>query len=330
MSIHLPSLPALRAFAAVAREGSFARAAEKLHISTSAVSHQIRSLEEQLGTPLLTRARNGAGHSRTAPTAAGEELLQAVEEALGKLAVACDAIREKARQPRRRLVVSANGSFASLWLAARLASFARQHPSVDWLMRSEESLRPDLSAEGIDIAVLRLKPDAMLPQDRLLFSETLFPVCSPALAEGLTAEQLPRLTLLQEEGNSPEREWARWLPLLGHAPDACHILRFDRFNQAISAAIAGVGIAIGRSPTIDGELQAGRLVRLFAPLSMRYDWAFVLRVRPGVARDPHVTQLVSYLLAEAGSNGRRPAEEESGVDAVQHEPLRTRQRRGRP
>ncbi len=141
MSSHLPSLPAFRAFAAVAREGSFARAAEKLHISTSAVSHQIRALEEQLGTPLLTRARNGAGRSSTGPTAAGEELLRAVEEALGRLAMACDAIRAKANQPRRRLVVSANGSFASLWLAARLAAFARQHPSVEWHVRSEDSLR---------------------------------------------------------------------------------------------------------------------------------------------------------------------------------------------
>ncbi len=304
MSSHLPSLPAFRAFAAVAREGSFARAAEKLNISTSAVSHQIRALEEQLGTPLLTRARNGAGRSSTGPTAAGEELLRAVEEALGRLAMACDAIRAKANQPRRRLVVSANGSFASLWLAARLAAFARQHPSVEWHVRSEDSLRPDMAAEGIDIAVLRLKPETMQPQDRLLFSETLFPVCAPALAEGLTEADLPRLTLLQEDGQSAEREWRHWLPLLGHPPDAGQVLRFERFNQAIGAAVAGAGIAIGRSPTIDAELAAGRLVRLFAPLSMRYSWAFVLRVRPEVARDPHVRQLTAYLLAEAGQNAK--------------------------
>ncbi len=148
MSSHLPSLPAFRAFAAVAREGSFARAAEKLNISTSAVSHQIRALEEQLGTPLLTRARNGAGRSSTGPTAAGEELLRAVEDALGRLAMACDAIRAKANQPRRRIVVSANGSFASLWLAARLAAFARQHPSVEWHVRSEELAAPRHGCRG--------------------------------------------------------------------------------------------------------------------------------------------------------------------------------------
>ena len=118
MSNHLPSLPAFRAFAAVAREGSFARAAEKLHVSTSAVSHQIRALEEQLGTPLLTRARNGAGRSSTGPTPAGDELLRAVEEALGRLAMACEAIRVKANQPRRRIVVSAN--LYRIWLDPRV------------------------------------------------------------------------------------------------------------------------------------------------------------------------------------------------------------------
>ncbi len=148
--VPLPSLPALRAFAAVAREGSFVRAAAQLHVTASAVSHQIRQLEEQLHTPLLTRARNGSGHSRTAPTAAGEALLRAVEDTLAKLADACEAIRHQAGRPRSSLVASANGSFASLWLAPRLAAFAALHQSVSWTMRAVETvvLRIAVKVEG--------------------------------------------------------------------------------------------------------------------------------------------------------------------------------------
>ena len=85
MTERIPPLAALRAFAAVARHGSFARAATALHVSTSAVSHQIRGLEASLGTVLLTRARNGTGHTRTAVTAEGESLLRAVEAAFAQL-----------------------------------------------------------------------------------------------------------------------------------------------------------------------------------------------------------------------------------------------------
>src|SRR6201994_1086408 len=121
MTGRIPPLAALRAFAAVARHGSFARAALALHVSTSAVSHQIRSLEAALGAPLLTRARNGAGHTRTAVTAEGESLLRAVEATFAQLATACEAVRERARGVRPMLAISANGSVSSMLLAVRAA-----------------------------------------------------------------------------------------------------------------------------------------------------------------------------------------------------------------
>src|SRR5262249_49089567 len=96
MTDRIPPLASLRAFSAVARNGSFAGAASARHGSTSAVSHQIRGLEAALGASLLTRARNGAGDTRTAVTAEGEELLRAVEAALAQLATACEVVRERA------------------------------------------------------------------------------------------------------------------------------------------------------------------------------------------------------------------------------------------
>jgi len=299
MSARIPSLAALRAFAAVARHGSFSRAAEALHISTSAVSHQIRGVEAELGTPLLTRAANGAGATRTAPTAAGALLLDGVEAAFAQLAASCEAVRGIASEARPLLTISANGSLGSLWLAPRLAAFAARHPSVAWHMRAIEE-EPDLRREGLDLAIGRARPYQIQPPDELLFAETIFPVCSPSLGlKGLPAELLQHGLLEEEHEDSPEKDWRSWLAALGLPGARGTIIRFSNFNHTIGAAIAGAGIALGRSPMVDADLAAGRLVRLFSPLAMPGSWQFVLRSRPGAARDPHVTQLREFLLDAA-------------------------------
>jgi LysR family glycine cleavage system transcriptional activator len=178
MRDRIPPLPALRAFAAVAREGSFGRAAAVLNVSTSAISHQLRSLEADLGTALLHRAGNGTGRSE--PTEAGMALLDAIEAAFAQLGAACATVRQGAQQTRPVLAISANGSIASLWLAPRLARFAALHPSVRWQMRAIETT-PDLLEAGLDLAVLRARRGTAANGDRRLFQETVFPVCSPAL-----------------------------------------------------------------------------------------------------------------------------------------------------
>jgi len=298
MSDRIPPLAALRSFAAVARHGSFARAAEALHVSTSAVSHQVRGLEASLGATLLTRARNGAGHTRTAVTAEGESLLRAVEAGFAQLATACDSVRERARGVRPMLSISANGSVASLWLAPRLAAFAALHPSVQWQVRAIEEA-PDLVGEGLDLAILRARPGSLGEADRLLFSETVFPVCSPTLLPIGSIEDLLRHNLLQEDhGSSREKAWSTWLDRLdaGTRPKPT-IVRFDTFNAAIGAAIAGAGIALGRRPLIDYELASGRLAPLFEYRALPGSWDFVIRGRPDAARDAHVDQLRRHLLA---------------------------------
>lgn len=297
MALHLPPLAAFRAFAAVAREGSFTAAASSLHVSTSAVSHQIRALEEALGTSLLVRARNGAGPQQTVPTEAGRELLVAVEDALSRLSDACRAVHDRAHGARPDLVVSANGSFASLWLAPRLAVFAGQHPSVAWHMRAIESDEPDMLREGVDLAIIRVRREMLQAPDRLLFEETMFPVCSPALGFSGDPAALAGFNLLEEaHRDSPELDWRDWLERLGQPAARARIVRFSSFNQVIGAAIAGAGIALGRSPLVDSDLAAGRLVPLFAPMARPGGWVFALRVRPGVARDPHVAHLRDHLL----------------------------------
>jgi LysR family glycine cleavage system transcriptional activator len=299
MTLHLPPLAAFRAFAAVARAGSFSAGAHALNVSTSAVSHQIRALEAALGTPLLVRARNGAGPQRSAPTEAGQELLAAVEEALARLSDACRAVHDRAHGARPDLAVAANHSVASMWLAPRLAAFAGQHPSVAWRMHGLDANEPDMLGQALDLAIVRLRRDALRPPDRLLFTETMFPVCTPALGFPGTPEALAGYNLLEEvHGDSPELDWRHWLERLGQPGARARIVRFGSFNQAIGAAIAGAGIALGRAPLVDAELAAGRLVRLFAPAEMAGGWVFALRTRPGLARDPHVAHLRDYLLGD--------------------------------
>ena len=301
MTERIPPLAALRAFATVARHGSFARAAAVLHVSTSAVSHQIRGLEATLGARLLTRARNGTGHTRTAVTAEGEALLRAVESTFAQLATACEAVRERARGTRPMLAISANGSVTSLWLAPRLAAFAALHPSVQWQVRAIEE-EPDMVREGLDLAILRARPGVLAEGDRLLFRETVFPVCSPSLLPVGGTQDLLRHNLLQEDhGSSREKAWSTWLDLLGIGARAKPtIVRFDTFNAAIGAAIAGAGIALGRRPLIDLELDSGRLTRLFADRALPGSWDFVIRGRPDAARDVHVDHLRQYLLSASG------------------------------
>jgi LysR family transcriptional regulator, glycine cleavage system transcriptional activator len=294
MADRIPPLAALRAFAAVARLGSFARAASELNVTTSAVSHQLRGLEELLGATLLSRARNGTG--RTVVTAEGAALQRSVEHAFAQLGAACAAVQERRRRPL--LTISANGSVASLWLAPRLASFAALHPSVQWQMRAIEDEAPDMVREGLDLAVLRVPRGTLDDGDRLLFHETVFPVSSPSLGVAATAEALVGHTLLQEDHvASPEKDWSTWLELLGCDRGAkATIVRFYTFSAAVAAAIAGAGIALGREPLIDFELTANRLVRVFPDRVMPGSFDFVIRRRPGMERDRHVGQLAEYLL----------------------------------
>lgn len=282
----LPSLSALRAFATVARAGSFSRAALELNVSNSAVSHQLRTLEAELGRRLLVRARSGAG--RTTVTEDGAALLAAVDSAFAQIGDACDAVR-RVRLPR--LVVSASGTVVSLWLARRVAAFAAGHPSVQWQVRAIEHT-PDLDAEGVDLAMIRVPRGTAAPPDHMLFSETVFPVCSPSLAPSVRAETLAGLSLLEEDhGSATERAWSTWLALLGAVAPRPALVRFDTFAAVAAAALAGIGVALGRSPMLDDDLTAGRLVRPFGPVSLPGSSDFVLRIRPGAARDPHVVKL---------------------------------------
>ena len=180
---------------------------------------------------------------------------------------------------------------------ARHGSFARAASSLH-VSKPSDPWTGSLAGCG---AVLRARRGRGGGGDRLLFSETVFPVCSPSLLSVATAQDLLRHNLLQEDrGSSREKAWSTWLDLLrGPARSKPTIVRFDTFSAVIGAAIAGAGIALGRRPLIDFELSSGRLARLFPARSLPGSWDFVIRGRPAAARDAHVEQLRDYLIAQA-------------------------------
>jgi LysR family glycine cleavage system transcriptional activator len=306
---NLPPLAALRAFAAAARLGSLSHAAEELHVSKSAISHQIRGLEANLVTTLL---RRGGTTTRAEPTYAGQLLLKSVEEALDQLGRTCERIRTPRRRRRRTLTVSGNAPFCALWLAPRVAGFAARQPSVDVSLRILDDA-PDWPRDGIDIAILRARRDAPPHSngvgDLTLANETVFPVASPILLGNAAPDDLSLLTrhtLLQEGHYSvPEYGWDTWFALLraGPVPEQ-RLVRYGGYSPVIGAAVAGAGIALGRSPLVDFELASGRLVRLFPGAELPGSWRFILQQNPHTPPHPILRTFVQFLLDEAQA---RPA-----------------------
>jgi DNA-binding transcriptional LysR family regulator len=287
----LPPLAALRAFEAAARLGGFARAAAELNVSTSAVSHQIRALEAKLGTRLLDRT-TGAGGVQV--TAAGRGLLGATQEALRLLGEACAEVR--GATGRQRLTVSANLPFSAMWLARRLAEFSARHPeaAINAIVQDAE---PDFARHGIDLAIVNVSKTALRQDDDVLVREAVFPVCSPELLD-FASNHVCRCRLLQEaHDNSPEIDWRTWAPHFQMPSDfESKIVRFSSFSQVVGAAIGGAGVALGRSPLIDPELESGRLVRVFPDLEVRASWCFALRFPPAGASAQRRTRMLDALL----------------------------------
>jgi LysR family glycine cleavage system transcriptional activator len=307
LSPHIPPLPALKAFEAVARLGSLSRAAEELNVTKSAISHQLRALESALGTTLMHR---GGTTSRAQPTSAGQELLAAIETSLIPLGEACERFTVRRRKRRRTLTVSANAPCSSLWLAPHVVEFSTRHPEIAVNLRVFDD-EPDWQNDTIDIAILRVPLPSSTsltsdtpnshPSDRALVRETVFPVCSPLLIDPRTAtpQTLSEHRLLQEEHHASSREidWQTWFSLLGAgALPEQNLVRLSSFNPIIGAAIAGKGVALGRSPLIDFDLAHGRLVRLFPEYELPGSWQFVIRLHPERSSDPTLIQFQTFML----------------------------------
>ena len=262
----LPPLGTLRTFEAVARHLSFTMAATDMALTQSAVSHQIRALEDHLGARLFQRRHRGIEI-----TPEGRTFLEGVRAGLDSIMLATERIRNQHRVGV--LTVASPAAFAIWWLVPRLGRFAALYPDIEVRIATSDGREPDLLRDGIDIAIVKrsAKEAARNPLEMPLLSERVFPVCSPSLLNGATllrnASDLVRHPLIEcdaAETEDSEFCWSAWLPRLGlDGPPSPRLLRFSEFGPALSAAVDGLGVALGRSPMVDAELAAGRLVRPF-------------------------------------------------------------------
>src|SRR6267143_2133591 len=258
----IPSLDLLQGFEAAARHLSFTKAGEELFLTQSAVSRQIKELEDQLGVPLFHRR-----HRALALTDAGQQFYAAAAQVLTTVRTATS--RLKAESGRRPLSVTTTHSFAALWLIPRLAGFTRTHPGVDVRITAETRVQ-DLERDGLDVAIRHGPPSLAGPNAVRLFGERVFPVCSPKLLKANPLREpsdLKNHTLLQyddPDARHPWLHWKTWLEVAG-VPDLrpAATLSLSGFEQIIPAALAGHGVALGRSPLVKDLLAEKKLVAPF-------------------------------------------------------------------
>ena len=275
MQRRLPSLSGLQAFEAVARLGSFTRAASELGLTQTAVSHRIARLEDQLGLRLFRR--NGP---RIALTDAARTYTTGVAEAFDGLYRATQRLRSV--RGGNTLTISTLISFGAKWLVPRMADFQARHPDIDARLLTS-SLPVDFARDGVDLAIRYGDGDWPGLRADLLFREELLPVCSPKLLGAaprpLAPEDLKRFRLI-EVSTYPD-DWRNWLTgaraadgRTNAAPPACD-LAFDLAFAAIEAAMDGTGLAIGRRSLVARDLAAGRLIAPFAHREPRRSYFLV-------------------------------------------------------
>jgi LysR family glycine cleavage system transcriptional activator len=283
-------LHTLLGFAAAARSGNLTRAAESLHLTVSALSHQIRALEERMGRRLFVRGPRGVRL-----TADGERLLARIGPHL-------DALAQELRPfaPRRDdvLTVSVMPSMASAWLVPRLGGFLAAHPQLELNLLSSERLVDFERDPGID-AALRMGAGHWpgVTAEHLL-DETLVPVASPALVRkhGMpTDATLHRWPLLGEGG---EPHWAKWFAQHGgHAPER-YVAHFDDLESLHRAAVEGMGVALARMVRSRLLVESGQLVVLSGS-SLPSDYAHYLVYPPRSADHAGLLSFRDWLHAQA-------------------------------
>ena len=311
------SLTNLRAFEAVARRLSFSEAAAELFVTQSAISRQIKGLEDELGAALFVR---GTRHVEI--TQSGQMLLRAVEASLPKIDASVRHIR--AARSRKRVSVTTFASFGSLWLLPRIEAFQRDHPDIDIRVSAADAIA-DLDDPELDLALRYCSP-AQAPASAIrLFGEVLTPVVSRSLAEQIRLGIAPQLakpedlaqhTLAEEDDTKTSTEylsWRRWLSehdQPGLQPKRWLYLNFT--YQQVQAALAGHGVALARVALVFEALQRGELVEPFgAEGRMASPYLYWLVVAPRSRARPEVVQFCHWVLAQAADTRKAVGEPET-------------------
>jgi LysR family glycine cleavage system transcriptional activator len=286
MNRRLPPLNALRAFEASARHLSFARAADELGVTASAISHQVKQLEEILGTALFVRMTR-----KIALTEPARSCLPLLTEAFDQMA---EAVARFGGENRSRvLTVSVGPSFAAKWLVPNIESFSKKHPDIDVRISANHDL-VDFRSDDVDIAIRFGAGNYPGLKIETLFMEQYAPLCSPELLTGPHALRDPadlvHHVLLHDDSahlDGPGPDWRMWLKLMDIDKIASDRgPRFSYGDHALQAAIEGQGVLLGRLCLAQADIEAGRLVSPFSK-SLPANLGYFL-VRPKGRRDRNI------------------------------------------
>ncbi|KIF83003.1 transcriptional regulator GcvA [Noviherbaspirillum autotrophicum] len=290
----LPNLAALRAFEAAARHENFSRAAEEIHVTHGAISHQVRALEEELGVALF--ARHG---KRIAITPEGERFAATLRRALGDIAAAAEALRADGKQ--QRLTITALPSFAGRWLSPRLGRFIEQHPELEVMLQSSNHLT-DFVRESVDVGIRFGKGHYAGLASEKLMDDYYYPVASPRFNDGKLPKSpatLARGMLLRCEGEP----WTPWFHAAGlDLPEPTGGLVFQDSSMLVRAAAEGHGIALARHAIAMTELASGELVRLF-DTAIQCPHSYYVVCPPDALQKPQVRAFRQWLFDEAAKLG---------------------------
>lgn len=310
MHRQLPPLNTLTAFEAAARHLSFTKAAQELHVTQAAISHQIKHLEERLGFKLFRRMNRSL-----LLTEEGQIYLPTVRDTLERLATATEHLL--AKNKKGAISVSVLPSFATRWLVPRLWKLRDLYPDLDVRVSAFE-WPVDFNKDEMDLAVRYGRGNWPGLRADLMLVEEVFPVCSPSLARGEPGlerpEQLSEHTLLHDDYS--KEGWPHWLTAAGvQDVDADHGLSFSHTSIMLEAAERGQGVALGRSPLVADDLARGRLVAPF-DVALPGDFAFYVVCPEATANQPKIAAVREWLLEEAAQTPQRLTDLRSATATV--------------
>jgi LysR family glycine cleavage system transcriptional activator len=292
MTPRLPSLNGLRAFEAAARHLSFTNAASELNVTQTAISHQIRRLEQELGIRLFVRQNRAL-----TLTSEARDYLPGVRAAFNDLRLATDRLLRKDND--HVLTISTLASLAAKWLLPRLSAFQEQHPGIDVRITTSTSL-VDFKSGDVDAAIRYGRGQWPGLHADWMMADQLFPVCSPALLIGdkplRCPEDLADQTLLHSSSGYDD-DWRLWLTAAGLPPNISKQpgLTFDLIFMTVQAAIDGIGVAIGRTSYVETDIAKGRLVVPFK-ITLPADAGFYLVSPEARADSPKLSAFRQWLL----------------------------------
>jgi len=308
-------LNALRAFEAAARHSSYVAAADELNVTPAAVGQLVRGLEEALGVELFRRSP--VGPARLVLSDVGRRALPDLQAGFDRLAAAVE--RLKFARGNLGIAVTVPPAFADKWLLPRIDHFRERHPQFDLTIDTSGQL-VDLISDGIDVGI-RYGGGKWTQLDATwLFADEFFPVCSPALLKGrhalTSSSQLGHHPLIHDTSMAFDPRfptWKSWLEQANLPAANCDRgLRLNDSAAVIRAAVAGNGVALGRTSLVAAELRDGRLVRPIGE-AQPFEYAYYVIHRPQRASEPGIAAFREWLLEQAKLGDRADQSATAGV-----------------